>query len=90
MWNAKKDEDKDGKNMLRRMHYMVPQSFRWIVDAFFGLIVHRESFLKLDINHLKTVVLENVGHYTFQEAFDRTGRIINITVAPQNKYDPPR
>lgn len=30
------------------------------------------------------------GNYTFQEAFDRTGRIINITVAPQNDYDPPR
>jgi TAG lipase/steryl ester hydrolase/phospholipase A2/LPA acyltransferase len=27
---------------------------------------------------------------TFQEAFDRTGRIINITVAPMNDYEPPR
>ncbi len=25
-----------------------------------------------------------------QEAFDKTGRIINITVAPNNNYDPPR
>lgn len=24
------------------------------------------------------------------QAFDRTGRIVNITVAPQNKTDPPR
>jgi hypothetical protein len=31
-----------------------------------------------------------VGLYTFQEAFDKTGRIINITVAPNNNYDPPR
>ena len=32
----------------------------------------------------------NAGNTTFQEAFDRTGRIINITVAPKNHYDPPR
>jgi predicted acylesterase/phospholipase RssA len=36
------------------------------------------------------VTIENCGHYTFQEAFDRTGRIINITVAPVNDFDPPR
>jgi hypothetical protein len=36
------------------------------------------------------VTIENCGHYTFQEAFDRTGRIINITVAPVNNFDPPR
>jgi predicted acylesterase/phospholipase RssA len=38
---------------------------------------------------LQTVVAD-VGQWTFQEAFDRTGRIINITVAPMNRYDPPR
>eukprot|EP01034_Spumella_vulgaris_P025151 gene25151-31574_t len=31
-----------------------------------------------------------MGTLTFQEAFDKTGRIINITVAPSNSYDPPR
>lgn len=36
------------------------------------------------------VMIENIGEYTFQEAFDRTGRITNITVAPLNDYDPPR
>ncbi len=34
--------------------------------------------------------MHDIGLYTFQEAFDRTGRIINITVAPMNRYDPPR
>ena len=28
--------------------------------------------------------------FLFNAAFDRTGRIINITVAPINNYDPPR
>ena len=36
------------------------------------------------------MAIDNCGYYTFQEAFDRTGRIINIIVAPKNKYDPPR
>jgi TAG lipase/steryl ester hydrolase/phospholipase A2/LPA acyltransferase len=35
-------------------------------------------------------LIHNIGQWTFQEAFDRTGRIINITVAPLNHYDPPR
>jgi hypothetical protein len=35
-------------------------------------------------------LIADVGLYTFQEAFDKTGRIINITVAPNNNYDPPR
>jgi TAG lipase/steryl ester hydrolase/phospholipase A2/LPA acyltransferase len=34
--------------------------------------------------------MQNCGLYTFQEAFDRTGRIINVIVAPSNIYDPPR
>lgn len=32
----------------------------------------------------------NVGEFTFQEAFDRTGRILNIVVTPVNSSDPPR
>ncbi len=36
------------------------------------------------------VVKQNTGTYTFQEAFDRTGRIINITVAPVNRYSSAR
>ena len=46
--------------------------------------------VSLDTEHFKACVYENLGDYTFQEAFDRTGRIINITVAPMNNYDPPR
>ena len=31
-----------------------------------------------------------MGNFTFQEAFDRTGRILNIVVTPTNSSDPPR
>jgi TAG lipase/steryl ester hydrolase/phospholipase A2/LPA acyltransferase len=72
--------------------YIFPQGLRWIVNLVTDIIAasDRRSLLKLDTEHLKEVVIENIGHYTFQEAFDKTGRIINITVAPLNHYDPPR
>ena len=44
----------------------------------------------IDRNHFVNVLKHNVGTMTFQEAFDRSGRIINVTVAPSNDYDPPR
>jgi len=47
--------------------------------------------LECDTEHLVAVVRQNCGgDLTFQEAFDRTGRIINITVSPMNDTDPPR
>jgi predicted acylesterase/phospholipase RssA len=48
-----------------------------------------ESFF-LFATALSQCLIADVGLYTFQEAFDKTGRIINITVAPNNNYDPPR
>lgn len=56
-----------------QMQFFLPQSWRWIGDALMGLIFDKQSLLKLDTEHLKTVVKENVGEFTFQEAFDRTG-----------------
>ena len=73
-----------------QLQYLFPQGFRWISDAFLSLLVDRRNLLAMDTEHLKNVVIENIGTSTFQEAFDRTGRIINIVVAPLNLYDPPR
>ena len=45
----------------------------------------RRKFRKgyaLDIRTLEASLRENCGDYTFQEAFDRTGRIVNIVVTP--------
>ena len=81
---------KNTNQAVARFQYLLPPSFRWISDAFIRYLFDGHSALRLDTEHLKTVIIENVGLYTFQEAFDRTGRIINITVAPLNKYDPPR
>lgn len=48
------------------------------------------DILKSDTRHLESVLRANIGDFTFQEAFDRTGRILNITVSPQSRSDPPR
>jgi TAG lipase/steryl ester hydrolase/phospholipase A2/LPA acyltransferase len=48
------------------------------------------SAVNVDVILSQQALIHNIGLYTFQEAFDRTGRIINITVAPLNHYDPPR
>lgn len=75
--------------IARRLHYLVPQGIRWITFPLFSSIFD-SKILNLDTEHFKKALVQNCGLYTFQEAFDRTGRIINITVAPLNPYDPPR
>ena len=49
-----------------------------------------KNVLMNDTNHFRRCCRMNIGNFTFQEAFDRTGRILNITVSPQNRSDPPR
>jgi len=66
-----------------------PQFLRRIVDPVLSMVFDGK-LQNLDIKHLQECCIHNVGRYTFQEAFDRSGRIINITVAPTNDYDPPR
>lgn len=46
--------------------------------------------VSLDTDHLRRTIQHNTGHATFQEAFDYTGKIINVTVSPNNRTDPPR
>jgi predicted acylesterase/phospholipase RssA len=43
-----------------------------------------------DTEYFRECLRTNVGDFTFQEAFDRTGRILNIVVTPKNSTDPPR
>lgn len=70
--------------------YFLPENMRWVGKLLIDTVFNRYSILKLDTDHLMEVMKENIGFWTFQEAFDRTGRIINVTVTPQNSYDPPR
>jgi TAG lipase/steryl ester hydrolase/phospholipase A2/LPA acyltransferase len=66
-----------------------PQFLLPIMNPILTLIFDGK-IMNYDIKHLQECCISNVGELTFQEAFDRTGRIINITVSPQNDFDPPR
>jgi len=44
----------------------------------------------MDITKLQTLIRDNIGDLTFKEAFNRTHRILNITVASTAEYEVPR
>ena len=44
----------------------------------------------MDIERLTQALQRDLGDMTFYEAYDRTGRIINITVSPVNGFEKPR
>jgi len=70
--------------------FLVPPALRAFASGLLSIFVYNENILKMDTEYFRSVLRHNIGNYTFQEAFDRTGRIINITVSPINKTDPPR
>lgn len=43
----------------------------------------------MDIAKLEKMIRQNIGDYTFKEAYDRTKRILNITVASTTQYETP-
>ena len=59
-----------------------------------GLMSKAARFLKygslFDISHLVRVMRNRLGDITFQEAYNRTRRILNITVSSANLYELPR
>ncbi|KAF2876954.1 acyl transferase/acyl hydrolase/lysophospholipase [Massariosphaeria phaeospora] len=59
-----------------------------------GLIKKATRFLKygalFDISHLTNVMRNLLGDITFQEAYNRTRRILNITVSSASVYELPR
>lgn len=80
----------DGK---KTWQVMAPIGIRKFTGLCYDLLVgHRRAtdLLKNDTEHFRNCCKTNIGNFTFQEAFDRTGRILNIIVSPQNKSDPPR
>lgn len=51
--------------------------------------VAKEGYV-LDINVIKNFMRDNLGDITFQEAFDKYGYILNITVTGTNQHDEDR
>ena len=51
-------------------------------------MLHLKSLM--DYHQLEKFLRKNIGEYTFEEAFKRTKRIINVTVSPVDKNQQPR
>jgi len=80
----------DGK---RTCQVIAPIGIRKFTSFLYDVLTgHRRAkdVLKSDTEHFRRCCRANIGNFTFQEAFDRTGRILNIIVSPQNRSDPPR
>ena len=81
----------DGK---KTWQLMFPIGVRTFTSTIYDILTGHtrpKDLLKNDSEHLSECCRANIGSFsTFQEAFDRTGRILNIIVSPQNRSDPPR
>jgi len=77
----------------RTWQIFVPIPLRNITSVLYDILTLKtrpQDLLNSDTEHFRECLRVNVGNFTFQEAFDRTGRILNITVTPNNASDPPR
>lgn len=67
-------------------------------NKFFSKAFHFRSLKELikgnggfaDVQYLKNFLIENLGNYTFAEAYEKSGLDINVTVAPYNGSQEPR
>jgi TAG lipase/steryl ester hydrolase/phospholipase A2/LPA acyltransferase len=86
------DKEKDG-GFKRAFQLFFPLTLRNMTSFLYDVLTgfkRPKDILKSDTRHLEACLRANIGDFTFQEAFDRTGRILNITVSPQSRSDPPR
>ena len=66
----------------RTWQLFFPIPLRGITSVIFDLITLKtrpNELLMSDSEHFRECLRTNIGDFTFQEAFDRTGRILNIT-----------
>ncbi|OWZ24037.1 Patatin-like phosphoLipase [Phytophthora megakarya] len=64
--------------------------FEVLRDAFILLNRFMDKHYVLDTKTLRDCLRSAMGDYTFREAYDRTGRIINVTVTPLSADDYPQ
>lgn len=66
----------------RTLQVFVPISLRNFTSVLYDILTLKtrpHEILMSDTEHFRECLRVNVGNFTFQEAFDRTGRILNIT-----------
>jgi hypothetical protein len=72
----------DIKEVKRTWQTLVPIGLRRFTSTLFDLLTLKrrpQDLLMNDTEHFRKCLKINIGDFTFQEAFDRTGRIMNIT-----------
>jgi len=77
----------------RTWQIFVPIPLRRFTSLLYDIFTFKTRPAELLMNdsaHFQGCLRSCIGEFTFQEAFDRTGRILNITVTPDNSSDPPR
>ena len=75
----------------RTWQVFVPIPLRNFTSILYDLLTLKtrpQELLMSDTEHFAGCLRVNVGDFTFQEAFDRTGRILNITGKHQNPPKP--
>lgn len=81
------------RSAKRTIQGFVPIPLRHVSAFLYDILTGNrkpQDVFKNDTTHFRECVRQNCGNFTFQEAFDRTGRILNIVVTPKNSSDPPR
>ena len=77
----------------RTLQLLIPIGLRQFTSLLYDIVTgnrRSQDLFMHDTEYFRECLRTNVGDFTFQEAFDRTGRILNIVVTPQNSTDPPR
>uniref|UniRef100_M4B7J6 PNPLA domain-containing protein n=1 Tax=Hyaloperonospora arabidopsidis (strain Emoy2) TaxID=559515 RepID=M4B7J6_HYAAE len=88
---AEQDRADYTPSLLPRIEALLPKSaFDFVRDAFVLLGRFLDKRFLLDTKTLRVCLRSAMGDYTFREAYDRTGRIINVTVTPLSTDDYPQ
>uniref|UniRef100_A0A7S2WHC3 PNPLA domain-containing protein n=1 Tax=Mucochytrium quahogii TaxID=96639 RepID=A0A7S2WHC3_9STRA len=75
--------EEGGSGLLGTLLMLLPPPFPSYIMLLKKLLPRwAKSKVLLDIDILKQAIRNVIGDMTFQEAYDRTGRIVNITVTP--------
>ena len=70
------------RDAKRTWQIFVPIPLRNFTSVIYNILTLKtrpQELLMSDTEHFRECLRVNVGNFTFQEAFDRTGRILNIT-----------
>jgi TAG lipase/steryl ester hydrolase/phospholipase A2/LPA acyltransferase len=81
------------RDAKRTWQLLFPIGLRRVTSTIYDVLTGNQrpqDMLNHDTEHFRNCLRTNIGNFTFQEAFDRTGRILNIIVTPNNTSDPPR